>query len=84
MRTRARADVNQPEIVAALKACGWKVRNIKWPTDLLIVKPGRQMLLAEVKRDAKAKLTPDQLDAIEDGFQVVVLRSLEDVQRISS
>jgi hypothetical protein len=36
VRNAARADANQPEIVAALRAHGYVVWNIKFPVDLLV------------------------------------------------
>jgi|HubBroStandDraft_2_1064218.scaffolds.fasta_scaffold167922_4 hypothetical protein len=83
LRHAAREDANRAEIVAALKACGWICRRIKWPCDLLITKPGRHMLMAEIKATPKSKLTKAQKDAITDGFSVVVLRSVADVLRLS-
>ena len=63
MRTAARADDNQTEIVAALRAAGFVVWNIKWPVDLL-VGCGPAWLPMEVKDGSKPpsarKLTEDQ------------------------
>lgn len=63
MRTAARADDNQTEIVAALRAAGYIVWNIRWPVDLL-VGTGERWLPMEVKDGTKPpsarKLTADQ------------------------
>lgn len=47
-RWAAKADRNQPEIVAALRACGCSVEVIGRPVDLLVGYQGRNKLL-EVK-----------------------------------
>lgn len=59
-RWAAKADVNQPEIVAALRKAGATVWHIGWPMDLLVGFNDRTLVL-EVKRDAKARHTDDQL-----------------------
>lgn len=62
MRTAARIDANQGEIVAALEACGCTVRSLAalgdGVPDLLVGLRWRNVLL-EVK-GPKGKLTPDQ------------------------
>lgn len=84
MRTKARTDANHVAISDALREDGWSIRYLKWPCDLLICKSGRHMLLAEVKTDDKSKLTPSQLDLITDGFPLVVLRTVDDVHRLTA
>lgn len=63
MRTAARTDDNQAEIVAALRAAGYVVWVIKWPVDLL-VGTGKAWIAMEVKDCSKPpsaqKLTPNQ------------------------
>ncbi len=55
------SDSNQPEIVEGLRADGHGVVAIGEPVDLLVGVAGAGVnLLLEVKRDAKAKLTPAQ------------------------
>ena len=63
MRTAARNDDNQANIVYGLRAAGYVVWIIRWPVDLL-VDTGRGWLPMEVKDSAKSPsrraLTPDQ------------------------
>jgi hypothetical protein len=65
MRTAARADDNQAEIVEALRAEGCYVVNIRWPVDLLVGVPSAGWLAVEVKDGSKPtsarKLTEVQL-----------------------
>lgn len=62
-RYAAKADANQPEIVAALRQAGFVVWHIKWPVDLL-VGCGSAWLPMEIKDGQKPpsarKLTEDQ------------------------
>lgn len=60
-RHAAKADANQPEIVAALRAAGFVVWHIGWPVDLL-VGCGRAWLPMEIKagKENENKLTSDQ------------------------
>lgn len=62
MRRRAKVDLNQPQIVAALRAAGWKVRHTHtigqgFP-DLCASVDGLNVLV-EVKMPGE-KLTPDE------------------------
>lgn len=84
MRNAARSDGNAREITAALRRCGWQVETIKYPADLLIVKPGRQMLLVEIKRDGKATFTDAQLDIQARGFPLIRIESVADVERLTA
>jgi len=63
VRRAAKIDANQRQIVAALRAVGASVRSLaaigEGCPDLLVGYRSRNYLL-EVKRDAKAKLTPEQ------------------------
>jgi hypothetical protein len=61
MRRAARVDQNQAEIVAALRAAGAYVWIIGLPVDILIGYKGRTVL-AEIKRDSKARKTALQED----------------------
>lgn len=67
MRNAARSDANQPEIVKALRAEGFGVWIIKWPTDLL-VRCNKAWLPMEVKDGSKPpsarELTQDQQDFV--------------------
>ena len=60
-----RVDVNQKEIVAALRQLGFSVTDLsavgKGCPDLLTGKNGVTYLL-EIKRDNKAKFTPQQIE----------------------
>ena len=63
--TYARIDSNHTEIVAALRQAGATVVSLAAMKhgcpDLLVGYAGETVLM-EIKRDAKAKFTPDQLD----------------------
>lgn len=53
-------DVNQHEIVEALRGAGATVAIIGEPVDILVGYRGCNILM-EIKRDEKAKLTPAQV-----------------------
>jgi Holliday junction resolvase len=63
--TYARIDTNHKEIVAALRQAGATVVSLAAMKhgcpDLLVGYEG-ETLLIEIKKDTKAKFTPDQLD----------------------
>jgi hypothetical protein len=61
MRHAKRVDQNQDSIVAALRAAGAYVWIISLPVDLL-VGYNNHTWLVEIKRDAKARLTPLQAE----------------------
>lgn len=80
MRAR-RTDANHWQIVKALRACGWLVRDVHtlplW-IDLTVYHPGRDVLrLVEVKTES-GKLAPAQERLITDGWPIHVLRCVED------
>jgi Holliday junction resolvase len=63
--TYARIDSNHKEIVAALRQVGASVismASLKHGTPDILVGYAGETILMEIKRDAKAKFTPDQLD----------------------
>jgi len=63
--TYARIDTNHKEIVAALRQAGATVvslASMKHGCPDLLVGYAGETVLMEIKRDAKAKFTPDQLD----------------------
>jgi Holliday junction resolvase len=63
--TYARVDTNHKEIVKALRDAGATVVSLaamKHGTPDILVGYGGETLLMEIKKDAKAKFTPDQLD----------------------
>ena len=63
--TYARIDTNQKEIVEALRDAGATVvslASMKHGCPDLMVGYAGETLLMEIKRDAKARFTPDQLD----------------------
>ena len=80
MRTAAKRDRNEPEIVGALLSLGVQVKKLSQEgiPDLLLAYRGRNYL-AEVK-DGDKKLTPAQVDfhALWRG-PIVLLRSIDDV-----
>jgi Holliday junction resolvase len=62
--TYARIDTNHKEIVAALRKAGASVVSLaamKHGCPDLLVGYGNETMLMEIKKDAKAKFTPDQL-----------------------
>jgi len=62
--TYARIDTNHKEIVAALRKAGASVvslASMKHGCPDLLVGYGNETMLMEIKKDAKAKFTPDQL-----------------------
>jgi len=65
--TYARIDTNHKEIVAALREVGATVvslASMKHGCPDLLVGYQNETLLMEIKKDSKAKFTPDQLDFI--------------------
>ena len=63
--TYARIDTNHKEIVKALRDAGATVVSLvamKHGVPDLLVGYQNETLLMEIKKDAKAKFTPDQLD----------------------
>jgi hypothetical protein len=78
-----RSDANHSEIASALRVYGWQVLDIGWPADFLIVKPGRPMILADAKSSAKAKFTESQLKVQVQGFTLIRLNNIQDVERLS-
>jgi Holliday junction resolvase len=63
--TYARIDSNHKEIVAALREAGATVvslASMKHGCPDILVGYQNETILMEIKRDAKAKFTPDQLD----------------------
>jgi len=65
--TYARIDTNHKEIVKALREAGATVISLaamKHGCPDLLVGFNNETILMEIKKDAKAKFTPDQLDFI--------------------
>jgi Holliday junction resolvase len=63
--TYARIDTNHKEIVKALREAGASVvslASMKHGCPDLLVGFGNETLLMEIKKDSKAKFTPDQLE----------------------
>jgi Holliday junction resolvase len=63
--TYARIDTNHKEIVAALRQAGATVVSLaamKHGIPDILVGYNGETILMEIKRDAKAKFTPDQLE----------------------
>ncbi len=87
MRTRARVDKNQPEIVAAFRKLGYSVLHLhqigKGCPDLLVAKDGVSTLV-EVKDGDKPpsarKLTPDERE-FHDTWRgnIVIINSVDEV-----
>jgi Holliday junction resolvase len=67
--TYARIDTNHKEIVAALRQAGATVvsmASLKHGTPDILVGYAGETILMEIKKDAKAKFTPDQLKFMAD------------------
>jgi hypothetical protein len=81
MRRAARVDNNQREIVAALRAIGCKVYDLRRPMDLLVQHRGR-LLIVECKntKETGHGLTKKQKDFL-DCFGVVNVRIVETVDQ---
>ena len=65
--TYARIDTNHKEIVKALREAGATVvsmASLKHGTPDILVGYAGETILMEIKKDSKAKFTPDQLDFI--------------------
>ena len=63
--TYARIDTNHKEIVKALREAGATVvsmASLKHGTPDILVGYAGETILMEIKKDAKAKFTPDQID----------------------
>ncbi len=81
-RYAAKRDASEPEIVTALKGCGFSVYRIDQPVDLLVGVPGRKgprrTFLVECK-SGKKKLNENQVEFVAGwrGSEVVVLRSAQ-------
>ena len=75
-RNEKRRDLNEPEIVAALRAAGLLVHRNDRLCDLIVCErsTGRVTLL-EVKNpdSGRPRLTPDQTRAVEDGWPLVIV-----------
>ena len=86
--TIRRVDGNQAEIVSALRAIGATVQHLhtigKGCPDLLVGFRGENYLL-EVKKDSKAKLTPDEVgwQSVWKGSIFTVSSVTEAVYRVS-
>lgn len=81
MRRAARTDANKAAIVAALKAAGAKVYDLRLPVDLLVHRAGK-LYLIEVKDGAKVpsarKHTKLQADTIMAGWPVITVTSVDE------
>lgn len=76
MRRAAKRDSNEREIIDALEAAGCKVEQLdKW--DLQVQRPDGVLRMIEVKAP-KGKLKPSQEKLIADGWDLRVVRSIEE------
>jgi hypothetical protein len=82
MRRAARRDGNEPEIVRALEDIGVRVRRVSagGVPDLLCWTRAEGYRVLEVKTET-GRLTPAQRVFREQGFPVLVVRSVEDALR---
>lgn len=83
MRQAAKRDINEAQIVAALRAIGASVQHLSAPgvPDLLVGFRGANMLL-EVKR-TKGKLTAPEAEWHNEWRgQVAIVRSVDDALRL--
>lgn len=82
MRTRARIDINQTEIVVALRRCGASVLHLhqigNGCPDILIRLPNGEMHLCEIKNgNRKWKLEPEQVKFHDEWGPIAILDSVE-------
>ena len=82
-RFAAKADRNQPEIVAALRSAGYDVMFIGKPVDLLAAKNGVNFLLEvkvpKAKGERGGRLTPEQEEFFANWRgQKAVVRTVEE------
>jgi hypothetical protein len=78
MRTR-RTDANHAALIRALQTCGWRVKDthtVPGFVDAVVMRAG-VVRLVEFKT-ARGHLTASQADMQGDGWNVVILRSVED------
>jgi hypothetical protein len=87
MRRRGRRDLNHRAVVEALRACGWRVWDLAdlggGISDVLAYRPNKGLRLFEIKYQDGA-LTPDQEQRIMEGWPITVIRSIEQVARLST
>lgn len=78
-----KADANQQEIINLVLRQGGKAWFIRWPLDLLVVYHGK-IAIWEVKSE-KGKFTDNQkiilAEMLHRGYEVPIIRSVEDAQR---
>ena len=81
MRRRGKTDLNQTEIVDALRRCGYLVQSLAamgdGVPDLLVYRRDCGLRLLEVK-GSQGKLTPDQIEFKAKGWPVEVARTAEE------
>jgi hypothetical protein len=82
MRTRARVDLTQLEIVQALRKCGAQVLHLhtigKGCPDILIRLPNGELHLCEIKNgNRKWKLEPEQVKFHSEWGPIAILDSVE-------
>ena len=86
-RFAAKADRNQPEIVAALKAAGCDVMFVGKPVDLLVGVRGKNLLLEvkvpKGKGEPGGKMTPEQEEFFANWRgQKAVVRTAEEALQV--
>jgi len=85
-RYAAKVDANHREVIDALRACGWTVKEThqyREFVDAVAFRPGwpDSLRLIEIK-SSKGKLTASQSKLLAQGFPVTVLRSVADAARL--
>ena len=73
MRRAAKRDMNEAEIVTALRDAGHLVRQLN-DFDLLVQRPDGRLVALEVK-NGKGRLTDAQAAMIRDGWRLNIVRS---------
>lgn len=83
MRSK-RTDQNHADVRDALRKCGWTVLDCSGCPGLVDVLAHRRGVLRmiEIKRDAKAKLTPRQAALIAEGWPIVIIRDVNEAARL--
>lgn len=88
-RYASKVDNTHREVVDALRAYGWLVKDTHKCGDFVDAvgygaphRRDRSIYLIEIKSSAKAKYTEGQQDMIRDGWPILTLCSAEDVRKL--
>lgn len=84
-RRNPKADANHVEIAAELRRHGFRVRETRWPSDLLVRHPlTGGLFTVDIKRpDNYPTLTVSQIELAEEGWLFVILQTPADVAQFA-